>query len=138
MKIFIDSSVLIAACKSKSGGSARILMECRRKKIQGYVSRHVVVETKKAAEAKFDQTEKQRLNFFLLQSHLIFCEEPSLIEVNHCQEVLPEKDAPILAAAIKNKADFLITLDTGNFMKTTVKEIVKPVKIVTPKDFIKL
>ena len=46
------------------------------------------------------------------------------------------KDAPIVAAAIKSRVDFLITLDIADFKKQSVREAVKPLQILTPREFV--
>lgn len=134
-KVFFDSSILLAAARSKSGGSSNILMRCRRKEIQGYISRFIIYEVKKPAHL-LKQKEKQRLNFLLLQCKLIIANEPSDEEIKIASKFIKIKDAPILAAALANKINYLITLDRSDFMKTTVQDYVKPMKILTPKDFI--
>ena len=134
--IFIDSSVLFAACKSKSGASAGILKLCRQRKVDGHISKYVEYEMKKNALNKLSQIEKERLNFFLLQTHLLFIAGPTEREINDCRKVINIKDAPILAGAIKSKASHLITLNTRDFMHAKINDFVRPMIISTPGDFI--
>ena len=136
--VFIDTSVLFSACLSKIGASALILGFCRKNKIKGYISRYVLSEVKRNALQKLNQLGKQRLNFYVLQSNLNIVDNPTLEEIKICQEVLNSKDAPILAAAVKNKVNYLITFNTRDFLLPKVKDFVKPLTILTPRDFVML
>lgn len=135
---FIDTSVLFSACLSKIGASALILGYCRKNKIKGFISRYVLSEIKRNAVKEFDELKKQRLNFYILQSNLNIAENPTLDEMKIYQEVINPKDVPILAAAVKNKVDYLITFNTKDFLLPKVKDFVKPLTILTPKDFVML
>lgn len=135
--IFIDTSVLLAACQSKSSVSALIFGYSRKKQIKAFISRYVVSEMKRNAEKKLDQHGKQRLNFYLLQTNLVITPNPSQEEMNSFKGIIIEKDIPILAAAIKNKVNYLVTYDVGNFFHPEVREIAKPMFIVTPRHFVK-
>lgn len=134
--VFIDTSVIISACFSKIGASALILGLCRKNKIKGYISRHVMSELKRNAAHKLDQTGKQRLNFYILQSNLNIVNNPTIQEIKSCQKVINQKDAPILSAAIKNNVEYLITFNIKDFLLPNVKNFVKPLIIITPREFI--
>ena len=136
--VFIDTSVLFSACLSKIGASALILGFCRKNKIKGYISRYVLSEVKRNALQKLNQLGKRRLNFYILQSNLNIVDSPTPEEIKICQEVLNSKDAPILAAAVKNKVNYLITFNTRDFLLPKVKAFVKPLPILTPRDFVML
>lgn len=134
--VFIDSSVLLAACISTSGAASRILMLCRKEKLWGYVSHYVLNEVKKNAVQKLDEKGKKRLNFYLLQSRLHKVENPSKESVLECEQVINSKDAPILAAAIKSKATVLVTLDKRDFMTSKVRNHIHPILLFTPDKFL--
>jgi len=134
--VFIDSSVLIAACKSRVGASASILIYCRKQIIHGCISQYVISEVKRNISRESDQKIKQRLNMYLQQFHLLVYKEPTLEEISMASIVINLKDAPILAAALKSNATTLITLNTKDFMKPAVRKFVNPLKIVTPRNFI--
>jgi len=133
---FIDTSVIFSACLSKIGASALVLGYCRKNKLKGYVSRYVLSEIKRNATQKFDQIEKQRLNYYILQSNLNIIDNPTMQEIKACQKVINLKDAPILAAAVKNRTNYLITFNTNDFLLPKVKNFVKPLIIITPRDFV--
>ncbi len=137
-KIFIDTSVLFSACSSKSGASARILQLCKQRKVQGYISQYVIIEIKRNVTEKLGQIEKQRLNSYMLQTHLSIVDNPTKEEILECEEIINKKDAPILACVLNDNIDVLITLNTRDFMKQKVKEFTALLKILTPRDFILL
>lgn len=138
ISVFIDTSVLFSACLSKIGASALILGFCRKKTIKGYVSRYVLSEIKRNAGKKLDQLGKQRLNFYVLQSNLAITDDPIFEEIQIFQKLINIKDAPILAAAVKNKTDYLITHNTKDFLMSEIKNFIKPLTILTPRDFVRL
>lgn len=135
--VFIDTSVLLAACRSKSSVSALIFGYSRRKKIRAIISHYVIAEMRRNIESKLNQLGKQRLNFYLLQTNLLIVADPTIKETTSLKGIISDKDAPILASAIKSRVDFLITYDVRNFFLPKVKEIVKPMIVVTPRHFIK-
>lgn len=135
--VFIDTSVLLSACLSKTGASAFILGSCRKKKVKGYISKYVLSELKRNAE-KLDQLGKRRLNFYILQSNLSIVENPTLEEINTCQEVINSKDSSILAVAMKYKVGYLVTHNAKDFFLPKVKNFIKPITTLTPRDFITL
>lgn len=133
--VFIDSSVLFAACKSRYGASALTLANCKKEKIKGYVSLYTIIEVKRNITYEIDQKVKQRLNTLLLGSKLKLVEPPEE-EIVRCKEVIKDKDAPILAAALTAKVDVLVTLDKKDFFQPKVREFMHPTKIISPKDLI--
>lgn len=133
--VFIDSSVLFSACKSRYGASAQILAYCKKEKIKGRISLYVIAEVKRNIAYETDQKVKQRLNMFLLSSKLKLV-EPSETEKNKCEEIINQKDAPILASAISSQVDYLLTLNTKDFKGSELKTAVEQMKIMIPKDFI--
>ncbi len=137
IKLFIDTSVILTASKSKSGASSYICMLCRKRKVQGYISRYVIYEAKTKSTYLLTSQEKQRLNFLLLQCSLIIITEPSDADIQTSIQIIEKKDAPIIAAAKSVSVDYLLTLNTKDFMQTKVKEWIKPTQIITPKAFLK-
>ncbi len=135
--VFIDSSVLYAACKSRYGASAQILAYCKRQKIKGYISLHVMTEVRRNISNESDHKVKQRLNNYLLESKLKLVEATSAY-IEKCKRVINDRDAPILAAALNSGVDMLATLDKKDFFQLKVREFIHPVQIVTPKDVLNL
>lgn len=134
--VFIDSSVLISACRSRTGASAAILALCKRGKATGYISRAVRRETKKNIAA-LGQDVKHRLNVYLLQHKLAIVPEPPAADVVALTAHIREKDAPILAAALCSPATHLVTLDFNDFMRPEVRTVAPDLTIVSPGDFVR-
>lgn len=108
-KVFIDSSVIIAGLASSSGGSNRILILCELDLIRPYISEQVVREVLKNVEHKLPALyEKTYLLFRRLPFRLQEASEENLVSA---AEMINEKDAPILAAAMSGKVDCFLTLD---------------------------
>jgi len=135
-KIFIDTSVILAASKSKTGGSSYVMMLCRKKVINGCVSHYVVYEAKTKSVNLFTQQEKRRLNFLLLQCNIEIVNEPLEKEIQKYTQFIEKNDAPILAAAKMVGAHYLLTLNTKDFMKDKVRKCMHPIQVATPKDLL--
>ena len=135
-KVFLDSSVLVAASASTSGASALILGYCRKMNIKGCVSLDVVGEARKNINLKFGIKEKNRFKFFLKHARLAITNQATFENISEAEKVIAPKDAPILAAYKDSSAEFLITLDRKHFLKPEVANFVKGKKILTPGEFV--
>lgn len=135
-KVFLDSSVLVAACGSLTGGSAFILGLSRKEKIKCFVSRDTINEAKKNVFLKFDQKAQTRFLFYLKKANLFVVPTPSEEKIADCRKYIEAKDAPILAAAQETGISFLLTLDKKHFLREKVIKFASPVVITTPRDFL--
>lgn len=136
IRVFLDSSVLVAASASKTGATAFVLGYCRRKKILGYTSLDAIAEAKKNVILKLKPSAQNRFVFFLRCANILLTENPLVEEIAKCEKVINAKDASILAAAIKSPASFLLTLDRKHFLKLEVTDFAKSLKILTPGEFV--
>lgn len=136
-KVFLDSSILVAASASKIGASSLILGWCRQGKIVGYVSKDAVNEASKNVSLKLEIAAQQRLTQYLQKANLNLAPNPPLSLVIECEKHIYPKDAPILAAALNIAADYLITLDKKHFLQKNVLKFAQPTKILLPGDFVK-
>ncbi len=136
---FIDSSVLVAACASLSGASAYILFQSKQKKISSYISADVIGEAKKNVFLKLDEKGRERFTQYLDKINFVIVSQPSPYEIALCEKYIFPKDAPILAAAIKSKSKYIITLDRKHFFQPKVISFAKSMGtiIISPRDFIK-
>ena len=134
IKLFIDTSVLIAGTVSVTCASSAILELYEAEVFEMVISEQVLVEADRNFENKFpDLIDKYRA--FIKNISPILVNDPSISEVRSCLEVINIKDAPILAAAIRENVDYLITLDIKHFHCSRVKQKCK-FKIVTPREFL--
>ncbi|MFH1840974.1 MAG: hypothetical protein ABH807_02360 [Candidatus Shapirobacteria bacterium] len=74
---------------------------------------------------------------YLKKANLLQTSSASLEEIINCEAVIEAKDAPILATALKNKTDFLITLDRKHFLLPRVIKFTRPTVVTTPGLFVK-
>jgi predicted nucleic acid-binding protein len=64
-------------------------------------------------------------------------DDPPATAVKKAAALVGRKDAAILAAAIGEEVDYLVTLDKKHFLKEPTPQDV-PLKICTPADFLKI
>ena len=132
-KIFLDSSALISGLNSPTGAAGLIISAFLAGEFFVFISEQVVEEVQRNIQTKFPLLQERFLAFFLARPEII--KQPSLGEIRIAHKLINSADAPILAAAIKSKPDFLVTWDKKHFLK---KEILlnMPFIISTPQDFL--
>ncbi len=138
-KVFIDSSVIIAAILSPLGGSFRLIRDSLFKNYALLISDYVLEECIRVLKTKFPE-KTYILPIMLENIGFKMIKDPSEKEVEKFIDIIEFKDAPILAAAIKYKTDYLITLDKKHFLDQKVLEFAKDKKIsiLTPKEFLEI
>lgn len=138
MHIFLDSSVLLAFCRSKSGASALVIDYCRHKKLKGYISKKVMLEVQKNNKEDENTVGIQRFGYVLSRRFLVIVEDGMEEELEKANSLFGNlKDAPVIVAAKQTpKIQFILSLDNG-FFKPEVKNYVKPIEILRPGEFIK-
>jgi len=136
IKVFIDTSVLIAGVASLTGASAAVLDLCEAESIQMVISRQVLVEADRNFSAKLPGLVDQFRQFIRNLAPLMV-EDPPSAAVERAAGLIDRKDAAILAAAIESKIEFLITLDKKHFLKQKVQRNL-PIEICTPSDFLRI
>ncbi|MFB6212386.1 MAG: putative toxin-antitoxin system toxin component, PIN family [Candidatus Magasanikbacteria bacterium] len=136
-KVFIDTSVIIAAILSESGGSFYILTQFH-KDYKFLINKFVLDEVEEVVDKKFDGSSEMYENLFLLMSiaSIKVLPNPPKKKLDELNNVISKKDRPILSSAINN-ANYLITLDK-EFLNEKVSKFVedKNLKITRPKEFI--
>lgn len=132
-KIFLDSSALISGLNSPTGAAGIILSTFQAGDFFIYISDQVLEEVHRNIQTKFPLLKERFLLFLMAKPKII--PNPSLNEIRKAEKLIHSEDAPILAAAIKLKPDFLITWDKKHFLK---KEVVSNISftICTPKEFL--
>lgn len=134
-RVFLDANIFVAAAASAEGGSA-LLLEAGRKNLLEVVSSHLaLLEAERNIRKKLPLHALNRFHRLLQQMPLLIVPSPSLEEVRRCETLINAKDAPILAAALSSRAEFLITLDQRHFLSGKLRNAHLPFKIVTPRDF---
>jgi predicted nucleic acid-binding protein len=137
IKLFFDASVLIAAAHSPTGGSGYLLEACRRGRFKPVVTRLILIEAERNIKNKLG--EEDLLRFYQLLGSVDFTIEPpvSAREIAEYSHLIEEKDAHVLAAAVRSGAQFLLTLDTKHFVTERLGKANLGLIIVTPGHFIK-
>lgn len=138
LKIILDSSVIFSALFSPTGASAEILKLAEKKK--------VIILLPKYIEKELDDVLERKLPFVLSSFHELIENEtlqqekdPAKISVRKARDMISDpKDAPILAFAIYEKVDYLITLDRKDFIDDPQVSKKSKLKILTPGVFVKL
>lgn len=135
-RVFVDTSALLAGVISSKGAARQLMNAAELKLIDLMVSTDVLIEADRNIEKKFPQLLSDYRNF-LHDCAPTLVDDPSIEEVKAAIPLVGADDAPILAAAIKAKADYLITWNTNDFMTAKVPADL-PVKIATPAQLLEI
>lgn len=135
VRVFIDTSVLIAGLASETGASSAVLDLCEAGVIEMSISRQVLVEADRNFSAKLPRL-VEHFRRFIRELAPLMVEDPPLELVRAAAALVNLKDAPILAAAQRARADYLITLDKKHFLKAREKVQLSP-PVVTPEEFLR-
>lgn len=138
IKIFLDTSVIIAALLSPEGGSAQIATFCEAKLLQGFVSSDVKKELTEVIQKKFPEA-KSNIDKLLQIMHLKTVKKlkPALFK-KALKWISHHNDAKILAAAVQSETDYLLTLDIRHFLKNPAVAQKSNLKICTPGNFLQI
>ena len=137
MQLFLDSSVILAAIGSQTGGSSHLYFLKLSKKLKLVTSRLVICEVEKNVRKKFSEMYLER--FLMLSSQMIMLPDyPNEKIIKLAEAVIVAKDAPMLADAKSSKSNILVTLDKKDMLKPKVCKFMDPIKIMTPGEVIKL
>lgn len=135
-KIFIDSSVLIAAAISPSGSARDLIMKSFRDDIKVVISNLVLEETQRNLANKAPKA-LPALQLFLevLNPEVVNPTKTLVLKVSRVVEL---KDAPIVAGAISSKADYLVSYDQKHLLQHK-KEIEAnfKIKVITPDEIVR-
>lgn len=132
-RIFIDSSVLIAAAISAIGSARELINRGIAQEIDLYLSSDVVEETERNLKRKAPEG----LTYFyeIYESSSFLQVKPTKIQIFKAAKIVIGKDAPIVAGAIAAKADFLVSYDRKHLLSYTqeIEENFK-INVVTPDE----
>ena len=136
IKVFIDSSVIIAGLISDEGGSAKILALCESGVVEGWISDKVIEEINEVIARKFPE-----LNIHFKKvvkiAKLKMVKNLNKKLVKEAEEWISDSnDAPILAAAKFAKVDVLLTLDIRHFIRDVEVTKKSKLQIMTPGEFL--
>jgi len=134
IRAFLDANVFVAAAASPQRGSS-FLLETAKKRLLEIVTSHLaLLEAERNIRNKLSPQALKRFHRLLQESPLLIVPASSPEEIRRYHSLINEKDAPILAAAVSSKSDFLVTLDRKDFMSEKMRRASLLLKIVTPGD----
>jgi predicted nucleic acid-binding protein len=112
--VFINSSVLYAAAFSQTGPARRLILEGLQGSVTLCISDLVIEETK----LNLTKNAPLALPYFSLIADLFapYVTQPTKAEVLQAAKIVHLKDAPIVAAAARVKAEYLATHDVKHLL----------------------
>ena len=135
--VFLDASVLVAASRSPSGGSALALEVCCGRRFRAALSARVLLEARVNIAEKFGEGELVRFYQQVASLDAEMVSPPSPERLAQCASLVGEKDAHVLAAALACGAGYLLTLDRRHLITEAVQSAGLSVRVVTPGDFLR-
>jgi predicted nucleic acid-binding protein len=132
-KVFLDAGIYIAGAGSALGGSRQILDWCAQRLLQPLTSRQVLTEARRNVVKKLPRA-VAALERIIQAVDAALTSEPTVEEISNAAQVVPEKDALILAAARKAEVDHFVTLDRKHLKQPKVQDTV-PFPILLPEEF---
>lgn len=135
LKVFIDTSALIAGIVSSGGAARAVLQLVEIGLIEVFVSKQVIVEADRNIEDKLPEMLNEYREFIKFLDPVLV-EDPHQKDIKRYITVIHPDDAPILAAAANAEVDYLITWDRKHFINKNIHTH-STMKIVTPGEFLK-
>ncbi len=131
-RVFLDASVIFSACYSTTGHSHDLILMAIRGDYQ-LIGSELVFEEARRNLAGYAKEYIVFLDYVIesLQPELV---RPSKAEVLGAAKHVALKDAPIVAAAMKAKADILVTLDKKHLLGKPELAKFARTKILTPQE----
>ena len=132
INLFLDSSALIAGIISTTGAARVLLLLAETGHITITISEQLVAESERAIARKVPRALGD-LRKAILVSNASIVRDPSPSEVGASSHLISHHpDAPILVAAMKVKADYLVTLIRKHFIDDPDVARLSGLKIGTP------
>jgi len=129
--------VFIAAAGSPEGASSFVLELCKRGRFCAACTKLILLEADMNIHRKLGTEALLRFYQSLADLNLTLETFPTPEEIATCEPVVGEKDAHVLAAALKSETDVFFTLDRKHFMAEKVQKANLELKIATPGDFLR-
>lgn len=134
LTVFPDASVILAGLASPAGGSGKLFLAAAKKKLTLITAPLVINEVNRHL-AKLKLAEKQ-LTDCLDRNLLVLKPNPDSDLIRRCAKLTSDPDdAHVLAGAIAGNCRFLVTLDQKHLLTAKVKKSLKPIQVLSPKEF---
>jgi predicted nucleic acid-binding protein len=134
-EIFLDTSVIIAAVMSPTGGARMLFHLAHASTIQLLVGKGVLGEAEEVMQCKAPEL-LGLLAQLLDEAGIEICDEPTLKHKKQASSLIDyAPDAHVLAQAIFANPDWFVSHDKAHFIGNTALQML-PFKIGTPGDMI--
>jgi predicted nucleic acid-binding protein len=133
--VFFDSSCLIAAAGSPSGGSGFLLSLYARNIIKAAVSQSVLLEAQRNVQSKLGEESIRRYFNLLAVVPFALASLPEREELKRLMNLINRKDIHVIAAALEIRAPYLLALDKGLVLEINRANL--GIQALSPGDFIK-
>lgn len=133
-KVFLDTSALIAGIASTKGAARELLRLAEIGLIELVVSRQVIVEADRNITAKLPEC-LEDFRAYLEALAPVLVDDPPIRAVRRFSSLIHPDDAPVLAAAVAAKTDYLVTWDRKHFLTKGPRALMQP-KVMTPGEFL--
>lgn len=134
IRVFLDANILFCAVASPSGGSTLVMRLAKARKIEVAASRLVLIEAERNISVKLKKAHLEKFKKLIEELPLLVIPEPSSEEISAVGKWVHWKDAPILAAALKSKSGFFLTLNRKHILRQDIQEIFQQFIILSPKE----
>lgn len=136
--VFLDASVLVSAALSKTGASRIIIGLAGNNFLRAIISPSVVQEARDALVSKYSKDELAELYKLVALIKKDVGEDASDQQKRRFGALVDDpKDRHVLGAALRHKAQYLLTLDRKHFFTDRLKKADLLFKIMLPGDFLK-
>lgn len=132
-RVFLDTSTLLAGLMSSRGAAREILSGGEMRVFELLISSQVLLEADRNIEKRFPRLLLE-YRAYMRSCEPTLVDDPSPAQIKAAAPLVGADDAPILAAALKARADFLVTWNTRHFMTPRIPTGL-PVAIVNPGEF---
>lgn len=134
-RLFLDSSVIIAGLASRTGASHAILALAELGLVRLVGCPYILMEVERNLAEKVPEflPAYRRL---MVNLNWQMVEDPAAEDVSPWLDLVPAKDAPVLAAAVAAAPHRFITLDIGHFINPPEVAERSGLSICTPGDFL--
>ncbi len=132
VKVFLDSSAVIAGVISSSGAARVLLVMSENGQIETFISEQVIAESERSIARKVPQALPE-LRETLKDSNLKIIHNPTQEEIDENVSLIADPDdVPILLAAMKAHVDYLATHNRKHFLDDPKVAESSGIKIGTP------
>lgn len=113
MRIFLDANILFSAARTKSGAVAELIDWLLAEAHELVASDYVLLEARRNLELQHEARALAAFDAFARR--IVVVAQPAPRSGMSALERLPEKDRPVLAAAISSRSAVLLTGDRRHF-----------------------